>query len=507
MTNPARWPASLIAILIIGALLRLATLAVPSVHHPDEIYQYLEAAHRLLFGYGVVPWEYRVGMRSWLFPMLLAGPMQAGDWIAPGTGLYLLLPRIAMVLASSTIILSAWMLGARVSQRHANAAALVTAIWYELIAFSGHALGESAGLAAAAGAAALMFGTVSSPRRLVAAGALLALAGVLRFQAGPALVVLAVFAGGSDWRGRWAPMVAGGVAMLLASSLIDLAHGGVPFGWLVENVRQNILFNKAASFGEAPATAYIGVVGNMWRWGSVPIVIAAYIGMRRQPALFWAAAVHIAVHSLIGHKEYRFILLTDAFAIILAAIGTVDLIDAARSRLGDRWRHALAATAAICWIGGSAMLAALPWNRPLWTARATAMQSFAGLRSDPALCGIGILGLPVSEFGGYVGLHRNVPIYLFDTAYPHQAAMAASHAAAYDYAVTTSMRAPDVPAGYQLIGCRSTAGEYVGNYTNPGDAGSMSAVCVFRRPGGCDSVTRQQAAEFAINRALAAMGR
>ena len=39
---------------------------------PDEIYQSLEPAHHLAFGYGFTAWEFVDGARSWVFPGLLA---------------------------------------------------------------------------------------------------------------------------------------------------------------------------------------------------------------------------------------------------------------------------------------------------------------------------------------------------------------------------------------------------------------------------------------------------
>ncbi|VVT04909.1 conserved membrane hypothetical protein [Sphingomonas sp. EC-HK361] len=494
------------AIVAVAFALRATTLARPSIHHPDEIYQYLEAAHRYLFGYGVVPWEYRVGMRSWLLPLLLSGPMALGNLIAPGGTIYLLLPRLAMIAASTTIVGSAWTLGARVSRTHAICAAIVAATWYEFIALAAHPLGETTGLASACAAAALAFGGRQDAKRMAAAGALLALTCVLRFQYGPAVLVLAAFAGGRDRRGRWLPMAAGGAAMLVVSAAVDLAFGAVPFFWLLENVRQNIVLDKAAGFGTSPVTAYIGVLGNMWSWASVPIVIAAYIGGRRFPALFWAAVVHFALHSLIAHKEFRFILLTSGFAIILAAIGTVDLIDRLAARVGRPRRVVLLSVSMIVWIAVSILLGARWERRPLWTARSASLATFTDLRRDPALCGIGLIGVPISEFGGYTVLHRQIPIYMIDRRYPRQRQAAAAFAPAYDSIIVTSMRAGDVPAGFTRAGCRSTAGEYIGNYTNPQDAGSISAICLYRRPGRCDARTQRQATPLEVNRVLADLG-
>src|SRR5258708_6184015 len=67
---------ALAAILAIGFALRLiGALALPNIAHPDEIFQVIEPAHRLVFGSGIVSWEYIVGIRSWAFPGLIAGVM------------------------------------------------------------------------------------------------------------------------------------------------------------------------------------------------------------------------------------------------------------------------------------------------------------------------------------------------------------------------------------------------------------------------------------------------
>ena len=73
-----------------------------ATHHPDETIQYLEQAHRIVFGYGVVPWEFRYFIRSWLIPLLLVPPMALGEAINPGGTLYLILPR-AMVVADQPV--------------------------------------------------------------------------------------------------------------------------------------------------------------------------------------------------------------------------------------------------------------------------------------------------------------------------------------------------------------------------------------------------------------------
>src|ERR671933_307798 len=78
--SPARlaegrvWAALLLGLsLVLGALLRL-WLAThdDGIFWPDEIYQSLEPAHRLVFGYGVISWEFELGARSWALPGFVA---------------------------------------------------------------------------------------------------------------------------------------------------------------------------------------------------------------------------------------------------------------------------------------------------------------------------------------------------------------------------------------------------------------------------------------------------
>ena len=54
------------------------------VVHPDEIMQYLEPAHRLVFGNGVIYWEYFYGARSWLIPGVVAGILGLFDAVGLG---------------------------------------------------------------------------------------------------------------------------------------------------------------------------------------------------------------------------------------------------------------------------------------------------------------------------------------------------------------------------------------------------------------------------------------
>ncbi|HET9035969.1 MAG TPA: hypothetical protein VFN45_07180, partial [Myxococcaceae bacterium] len=71
----ARW--LLLAALAAGAALRgWLALTDAGIAWPDEIYQSLEPAHRLVWGRGWVPLEFREGLRTWALPGLVAGLLE-----------------------------------------------------------------------------------------------------------------------------------------------------------------------------------------------------------------------------------------------------------------------------------------------------------------------------------------------------------------------------------------------------------------------------------------------
>src|SRR5260221_11127873 len=87
---------SLAALLLLAAAFRLPLAFWPNVLHPDEIFQCLEPAWRMLGHDGIVSWEWRYGMRGWLLPSLMAGPGGFGAWVwAGGPGGFCGAPLVA----------------------------------------------------------------------------------------------------------------------------------------------------------------------------------------------------------------------------------------------------------------------------------------------------------------------------------------------------------------------------------------------------------------------------
>ena len=473
----------LVAIVLLAAALRLPLAFWPNFHHPDEIFQYLEPAWRALGHDGIVTWEWRYGMRSWLAPILMTGPVAAGDWLAPGGMGAFVLPRLIAAIASLSIVISAWAFGARVSRTHALLAGFVAAIWFELIYFAPHTLGELLATAAILPAALLLTRATPSRRELMAGGALLALAALLRFQYGPAIAVLAV---GACWRSwvRLIPITLGAIPLLAVSVIIDTTHGQLPFAWLVNNVQQNLLHDRAAEFGVMPATAYLDCFWLMWSIAIVPLLLAILRGWRHAPILLWVALVNIAFHSVIGHKEYRFIFLSVALLVIIAALGSADWIVNRQAK----WRRLVVLLIGVGWIGVSAALAMTGTMPDYWMRGVGAARLASGLRADRQMCGLALYDTDFFLLTGRDRLVGSLPLFALYPTDP----LAAGH--------LTEVAATAAPAFNRILAARSKQKELPSNFT-PRDCQSVGGteVCVFARDGGCNI---DAASSFGINDVL-----
>jgi hypothetical protein len=479
----------LAALLLLVAAIRLPLAFWPNVLHPDEIFQCLEPAWRMLGHDGIVTWEWRYGMRGWLLPSLMAGPVGLGDWVAPGgTGAFVV-PRLVAALVSLSIVASAWSFGARVSRTHAIIAALVAAIWFEFVSFAPHTLSEPLATAVILPAALLLTHASLSQRHLALGGALLALAFVIRFQYAPAIAVLALGACWRHWR-NLIPLVAGGLIALAFGGVADAAHGVVPFAWLVVNIQQNLLHDRAAEFGVTPAITYLYSFWMMWSVAIVPLLFAIRQGWRHAPVLLAMAVTNIAFHSLIGHKEYRFIFLSVVLLIIIAALGSADWIQWLRAKRGWRWALPVAAGG---WVLISGALAATGMMPDYWMRGTGAAELAAELRNDPALCGLALYDTPFHLLPGRDRLAGQSPLYAFHPADPLASdglAVAAQKAApAFNRILSRRDSATDLPVGFSQRDCASVGG---------------ADVCIFARSGGCDAAA---AAPFVLNDVLVRVDR
>ena len=499
MTPPMR--RALGGLLLLALALRVVAAIQPGYHHPDAIFQYLEPAFRLISGEGVVTWEWRVGMRSWLLPALLAGPVALGEAIDARSSLPLILPRIAMALGSLGIVWAAFEHGRRHSDTAALLAGFVAATWFEFIYFGAQTLSEPLATAAFLVASVPLAARAPSAKGVAGAGALLVLTVLLRPHYAPAGLVLVGFAlwparrSGRRLAALLLPMLAGGAVIALASAVIDLSAGTTPFVWIIENVRQNVVHNVAARYGVSSGWTFVFWFLALWSWWLVPVGIGLRFGARHAPALVVASIVTIMLHSLIGHKEYRFIFLAVAALLIVSAIGWGVLLD----RAAATWpaRRALIARCVVVagWSAASILLAQTSLAQFQRRIGVPGSELYAMLRADPAVCGVAIVyGAAFVDVPGQVGLGRAIPQYGFWGPTPARRgaqswALAAQHRHAFNRIIGSVPRTGSPPPGYRTVRCDTGSDGY--------------GMCLYARPGRC---TPAGSARFGINHVLVAIG-
>jgi hypothetical protein len=476
----------LAAIMVLALGLRLiAVLFFPSLNHPDETFQLFEPAHRLAFGWGVKTWEFYDGIRSMVPPAILALVFRLADPVVGGPRGYIDAARMAVALLSLLPVAVIWRMGERESRVHALIAALVVATWFEIVYFSIRPLTEALACDFALTALALASRPYRdlTPRVLAGTGLCLALTVLLRLQLAPGAALVAFWVGRLEIRRRWAPMALGAVPALAVFGVADWLTWGAPFASYVRAVAVNLGAGKASVYGVQSWSWYLSV--NAALWGPFVLVAIALCAIRWRRSRLWIAfaAIEIAVHSAIPHKEYRFVYPALAALVVTAALGSADLV----VRFGPRIRSVrpawLTGAVAGAWLITSLALAVSPQFRPEWTLSRGPLESEFWLAGRPDLCGVLFYDSAWTETGGYAYLHRRVPLY-FPT-YAMRLGPGDQLRWPIDMEARRRRTIYSEDAFNYVVAAPSSLSQFEPRYRPSRCFGYGEAVCVAERPGGC----------------------
>lgn len=399
--------AALAAILLLALAVRLWALATHTyLAHPDETFQYFEPAHRLVFGTGVVYWEFFDGIRSWLLPGAIAGVMRVVSVFDAAPEAYILTCRLLCVLASLAVPYAGYRIGDRVGgQGGGIAAGLLCALSPQAVYFASVVMTEPLATDAALLAIALGDGA----RRPLLAGGLFGLAAALRYQYAPVLGVVVLWQYGRDRRSFLVVAGAGIAVVVLVLGVLDTATWGLPFQSVWLSFMRNGPQGVSQAMGEEPWPYYFAYF--IVAWGAIAPAILACLafGAKRAPALAMAVILTIGLHAIPPHKELRFIFLATAAMPILIGIGLDALagyLSLRRAALPVRIGLAMGLGLLIAW--GTLTRATRPDD---WHRDRSVLQATAAARVMPAVCGLAIRTAWVYRTGGYTYWHRDVPIY------------------------------------------------------------------------------------------------
>ena len=408
----------LLPVLALAFVVRAAiALCGDFVLHPDEIMQYLEPAHRLVFGHGVTYWEFFYGARAWLVPGVVAGILKVFDVVGLGEPFWYVGGVKLMFCAVSLLIPVGMYFFARrhFDEMSARVALVAGAFWYELVGFAHKPMTEFV-------AAALLLMLLALCVRLsvdrVGMVWLMALVAILtaavRVQYAPiALLLLGVF-----WlrtKKKVLLVVAAG-AFLLAVGVFDAVtwDGGL-FHSYITNIRFNLIVDQGRA-GETPVYQFLWWLLLASVGLSALCMAMALRDLRRYGFLLAMIALVVLIHSVQAHKEYRFV-----FAVVpLWLLVGADVV--ARFRGNKRvWGLVGVLFAAVSLCG---ILNALPSQEQVYRAYSKETGKVGFVRGqDPIFAAYrylarapGVLGVwqvdrPYFNLPGYYYLHREIPFY------------------------------------------------------------------------------------------------
>jgi hypothetical protein len=189
-----------------------------------------------------------------------------------------------------------------------------------------------------------------------------------------------------------------------------------------------------------------------WYWYLVrlfeqmgPVVILALVGIRRSPFLGGVTFIILLSHSVIPHKEMRFIYPLIPLVITLAAIGLVDLLSAVSAMPKSPFpRTAVVAVCIAIWVATSISLRSRFFY---WTKNSGNLTAFVQLSMESDICGVGLYQVSWFNQGGYSYLHKNVPL----VRVPDSASLTAQ-ASSFDVILHESMLT-QLPEGFALKQC------------------------------------------------------
>ena len=408
----------LLPVLVLAFAVRAAiALCGDFVLHPDEVMQYLEPAHRLVFGNGVTYWEFFYGARAWLVPGVVAGMLKVFDFVGLGEpvwyvgGVKLMFCAISLLIPVGMYFFARWHFG----EPSARVALLAGAFWYELVGFAHKPMTEFVATALLMVLLALCVRSSADRVRTVWIVALVVvLMAAVRVQYAPlALLLLGVFFFRTEKKVQL--VVASGVFLLAVGVFDAITWDSGLFHSYITNIRFNLLIDEGRA-GETPIYQFLWWLLLASVGLSALCMVIALRDLRRYGLLFVLIGLVLLIHSVQAHKEYRFVFAVIPLWLVIGA----DVV--ARASGNARVWGLVGVLFAAVSLGG--ILNALPSQDQVYRGYSKETGKVGFIRGqDPIFavyrylaCTSGVLGVwQVDRFyfnlPGYYYLHYEIPFY------------------------------------------------------------------------------------------------
>jgi hypothetical protein len=261
---------------------------------------------------------------------------------------------------------------------------------------------------------------------------------------------------------------------LIAFGLVDGFTWSYPFQSFIRYVWVNTVERRSLLYGTEPWYWYLVRLAHHFG----PMMLLALVGVRRSAFLGWVALIILASHSILAHKELRFVYPLMPIVVTLASLGIMEIAAA----LGAFRKAPLSSTAVV--VAGlafcgmvSLFLASLAGSHGYFSEDSGGLIAMDALSKDANVCGVALYQVGWFATGGYAHLHHDVPIVLIPDRFT-----LAEQVENFNF-VLTDEALDDRPSGFKLQQCRQ-------------------GVCIYRRPGSCTPPQHNE-----INTVLRATGR
>ncbi len=429
MANSSHADRSIAAVFALGgaAVCLAYGLIDHGIYHPDEIYQTLEPAHRLVYGSGLTTWEWRVGARNWTLPAVLSVGFWPAEWLGfDGSSSHLVGPTMLVCAATAASSLGVYRLARswRVRPVIANTATALFALSPAVLYFGHRPLAEVVSAPFVVWGLALALDRRESRRRSTLGVSLLGIAILLRLHNALfalALVLIHRVRGEGEAYRRAVDVLA---VWGLIYGAIDWATWGIPFQSAGAYLRANLIMGVTTDYYAAsPPGLLVGALVATCGPALVVWGVGAAFSTRRAPALALVTIGFVGLHQLFPHRQLRFVYPALPLLAALGAVGWDVLVE--RYAIAPRRVLAGAFAVGIAGLGwglyatprltlgdvGQSDVLRADASRSAHQFRhdVNMLLSRAGERDD--LCGLYVREPWIVKTGGATYLHRGVPIY------------------------------------------------------------------------------------------------
>jgi GPI mannosyltransferase 3 len=448
MRRPPLTQLVLLGGLLVGAALRLyVAFTDDGIFWPDEVFQSIEPAHRLVYGYGMVAWEFLEGARNWALPGFIAFWFKLSQIFgldAPAQ--YLGVVRFVFVAMAVGSGYGVYRLAKASGADELPAAigALSLMLAAPAIYFSHRPMAENASATPVVLGLWLLFEKDPTRKQRIIGASLLGVAVLLRLQCGLFCVgALAVLLARRKWRFALEALGVMAVWALIYGALDAFTWADVPGakygGWFhsaFKYIQFNLIEGKASQWGTSPPAFYVKALFTSMPGVTIALGVGLLLGLRRAGGVVLLGLLFVGAHSAIGHKELRFIL--PALPVLFAGAAAGFSVRWPKVRAG-----LLAGVVLVSLFSGVrfhkltfGQLGAYPDRKDVsaWDDYGPVFRLMLAASKQADVCGL-MIEAHLAWTGGSAYLHRNAPLYMPGWGQPGQ----------FNYAIVGHDRVPGLP--------------------------------------------------------------